>query len=148
MASMLRPSTSRTGLRLLPACLAAVVLGILGMHALAHCPSAIHVMSSGTASMVPAVAGTTTTASHDHAHGAATAVIAMGASEGGGVLDDMVMLCATMLLGAGAVLMLARKHRSASFLALRRLRSRPPRVPLPVISTGPPSVWAFTVIRC
>src|SRR5688500_14719339 len=98
---------SQRHLRFLPAYVAAVIFGILGMHALMqHCPTPAHAMAMASA--------TTHTAAHhadDHLSVLATSLEPVIGSVQltelpGGALGDMVMLCAAMLLGAGASLAL------------------------------------------
>lgn len=147
----MRPTTGPTG-RALPALLAAavaaVVLGILGMHALN-----LH----GTTTM-SSMAGTT---GHHEVPGTSEAAELELAPVGGAVagepaqpghgMGDMVMLCAAMLAVAGlallTLLLLHRVPRSSWSLARWRLVSL--RGPVPArTGSGPPSVWAFSVIRC
>jgi hypothetical protein len=138
----------RSHQRLVPAFLAAIVLGILGMHALMqHCPTPAHAMAAGSA------AAEMTHHSHDAlttAMPVAGSGISFVASTGqpGGPLDDMLMLCAAMLLGAGALLAVLLGRRSDPPIALPRLRPTTWRPLLDLVATGPPPTLAFTVIRC
>lgn len=143
--------------RLVPAYLAAIILGIVGMHALMqHCPTPAHAMSatSSTAAMSPlagahagehvvaAIAGPTIAG----AHTSVSLVEATG--QPGGSLDDMLMLCAAMLLGAGALLALLLSRRAPRPIGLPRLPPTMWRPLLILAGTGPPPTLAFTVIRC
>ena len=130
---------------LVPAYVAAVVLGILGMHALAqHCPAPSHLVT----------AGTTSTEHAGHQVAAAVAPVAELATRdrvtephGGGV-GDLLMLCAAMLLGAGAALVLVLRRRAAWTARLPVLRRHLWRAPTALAGTGPPASLAFAVIRC
>lgn len=135
--------------RLLPACVAAVIFGILGMHALMqHCPTAAHAMAVASA--------TTQTAAHhveEHLSVVATSLdpvigTVQLSEHPGGALGDMVMLCAAMLLGAGALLALMLRRRLPRGFALPRLRLNTWRPSLAVSGTGPPPTLAFAVFRC
>jgi hypothetical protein len=153
---------------LLPVLLAAIVLGILGMHALArhgampghgadHHPGAA-TATSGTAEV-----------SHRDGHGAPVAEpasepaagMALVASGAGfsvatvGSLDfplgEMTMLCAAMLLTAAAGALLSvrlRRVASADGFSVARLRSAIVRLLAARAGTGPPYVWEFSVVRC
>ena len=155
------PTTGRTrrsgaaslSLRLIPAYVAAIVLGILGMHALAqHCPA-----PSGESPLIGASISPGMPLEHAHLAAAAAgtaveaapkALVAITADLGGG-LDDLLMLCAAMLVGAGATLaLLLRKQGSAIGLSLRRLRDSVPQPAWLPTATGPPAALAFAVIRC
>ena len=154
----MRRTTGSGGLslspRLVPAYVAAIVLGILGMHALAqHCPA-----PSGE---LPRVGSSVSSTSMplQHAHHAATVagiaveagakVLVSIAPDLGGSLDDLLMLCAAILVGAGATLALRRRNRGSPIgLSLSRLRLallQPAWFPA---ATGPPPALAFAVIRC
>ena len=142
---------------LVPAYLAAIILGIVGMHVLMqHCPTPAHAMSatSSTAAMSPhvgahtgehvvaAIAGPASAG----AHASVSFVEATG--QPGGSLGDMLMLCAAMLLGAGALLTLLLTRRAPRPIGLPRLRPTTWRPLLTLAGTGPPPTLAFTVIRC
>ena len=138
----------------LVAVVAALVLGILGMHGLSQ-----HGATAHAGPQVAAVAADPH-ASHpapDHtpiAAGAASDSRAptLGASpsdHGSGA--DMVMLCAAMLLAAAiGVLIVLRLLR----VVHRAPLSLVPAVRVPTFSataragTGPPAVWEFSVVRC
>ena len=132
--------------RLVPAYLAAIILGIVGMHALMqHCPAPAH--------PVTASAGVAQMSHHaDEALMSAMPVAAVSLVEAigqpGGSVDDMLMICAAMLLGAGALLLLLFSRRTERPIALTRPRPSVRRPPLARIGTGPPPTLAFTVIRC
>lgn len=129
-----------------------VVLGILGMHALAH-PDSSH------PSAAPEVGGA---AYAHHASGGTDAHVAPMPSAtapveptfGSGpkhALGDMVMLCAAMLAAAGTMLVLLwsirRSPRVWAFVAPAAASVRPTRW-LERVDSGPPAVWRFSVIRC
>jgi hypothetical protein len=132
--------------RLVPAYLLAMIVGIVGMHALMqHCPAPAHTMAASSSEM--------TTTHHAGEHMAAVGQLPVAAvqptGQTGGSLNDMLMLCAAMLLGAGALLtLLLRRRFSRPTLLARPSQSdwRPPTLVLAGI--GPPPTLAFTVIRC
>lgn len=137
--------------------LGAVILGILGMHALVqHCPTPAHAMQ--LPGVMTSMSGTAAVETHDHAGTAADAgatglpiVGAVVTGAGSGSHGDMLMLCAAMLLGAGAVLVLAlRQRRAPAHVILPRGPSvaRPKQSVLRLIRAGPPPIMAFSVIRC
>jgi hypothetical protein len=132
--------------RLLPAYFLAIIVGIVGMHALMqHCPTPAHTVATDGSAM---------TATHhlgDHLEAAGQLPVAAVDAAGptGGSLGNMLMLCAAMLLGAGAMLtLLLRRHLGRPTLLARPSQSdwRPPTLVLAGI--GPPPTIAFTVIRC
>ena len=123
-------------LRLLAA--VAIVLGILGMHALT-----LHATGGSHAPTHPAAATEHPPAS------SAVPVAGERPSHGPG---EMMMLCAAMLAATAAgclvLVLLRRVPRAAWRVSRPRLTSLLPRlVPVPG-GTGPPEVWAFSVIRC
>lgn len=148
----------------------ALVLGILGMHALANhgAPAAAGTASStmsmtGTAAVTSAhEAAMASGDSHDgHAHSTATksSMAAPGASVEAG--DDpgpgsghgmasMVMLCVVMLAAAALTLLtliatgFLRRLQPAAFMPAAVLE----RALRWVRGTGPPHEWQFSVIRC
>jgi len=136
--------------------LAAVILGILGMHALVqHCPAPAHAMQA-TAAMA-STPGAAAAGMHDHAVSAGDAsstelLMVVGpvvTGSASGSLGDMLMLCAAMLLGAGAGLSLALRRRRAPAQPIPRPSVARPRLTvLRLIRAGPPPVMAFSVIRC
>ncbi|MBM7507501.1 hypothetical protein JOE61_001315 [Nocardioides salarius] len=141
--------TAPVGVGLLVA-VAALVLGILGMHALGlHGVGVSHGAPASGVSVAPAADSTGTAVEHGAHHGTVAA-----ADEGHGLphgAAEMVVLCAAMLAAAaGMLLALAGlRHRAPpvwaelrSALALRvTSRARPG-------GTGPPAVWEFSVVRC
>lgn len=134
--------------RLVPAYVAAIILGILGMHALVqHCPTPAHAMtaSAGVAEMAHHADEALVTAMP-----AATSGVSFVEATGqlGSTLNGMLMLCAAMLLGAGALLMLLFGKRCDGPFALPRPRPVAWRPLLARVGTGPPPTLAFTVIRC
>lgn len=136
--------------------LAGVVLGILGMHAFAqHCPDEFHNPMAAASSVVEHVSDAAPVLAFHastHAQGSAEETghaVAAPAREDGSLCDTL-MLCAFLVLGAGAGLVLALRLRGG-FIAtrwLRLLHVALPRAPVTRLGTGPPSVWAFAVIRC
>lgn len=127
---------------------AAIVLGILGMHGLS--------VQGAAADPAHPVA---TTAAHSEAHpggahpeGAQSEGVP-GPHHGGGSHDmgSMVMLCAAMLAAAAAGLLALRALRRGFPPSWTIARSTPgPRAPawFTPVGTGPPPVWRFSVIRC
>lgn len=133
--------------QLLPAYVAAIILGIFGMHALMqHCPTPEHTMSAAT-STVAAVG-------HHAEHMAAAPVaelqhgLAQLDEQPGGSLKDMFMLCAAMVLGAGLVMALLLRPRHTTVFRLAQPRRTTWRPILHVTATGPPPSLAVAVIRC
>jgi len=151
------------------ALVAALVLGILGMHALANHGATPAPTSSNTMSMTGTTAMTSAheaaMASGDphagHAHSTATQSstpalslsVEDGADRGSGPdhgMASMVMLCVVMLAG-GALKLL-------TLLATSFLRRLQPEAFMPaairqralqwVRGTGPPHEWQFSVMRC
>lgn len=146
-----------SGRTALAALVAALVVGILGMHALA---------SHGTSGATTSVSMTATTGhnpamaagvSHEgHAHAAATPLTAQasvetGADSGSGHdMAGMVMLCGVMLAAAAMTLLV--------LLAAGVFRPLLPAAFQPAVvveralrwvrGTGPPHEWQFSVIRC
>lgn len=132
--------------RLLPAYLAAVILGIVGMHTLMqHCPAPQHAMTTA-GPHVAHDAGEHMTAPAVPLDDAAKALLAADRPTGGG--GDALMLCAAMLLGAGALLTLMLRRRYNRPLTLLRLKLPTWRPPAFVAGTGPPPTLAFAVFRC
>lgn len=122
---------------------AALVLGILGMHALTT-HGASHAPGADTT-------GATHGAHHATAEPASSVpAVTPGDAGGDGHAGGTALLCAVMLAAAGgAVLLLSALRRSGASW----------RVPPPVLrtlvrrttsrlSTGPPPAWEFSVIRC
>lgn len=129
-----------------------VVLGILGMHSLAHSgpshpPTAADAASALTQHMPD---GTDAHAAPMRSSDATQP----GRSFGSGpehTLGDMVMLCTAMLAAAGTVLGLLwsirRNPRLWALVAPPVSYVRPSRW-LARVDTGPPAAWQFSVIRC
>ena len=163
-----QPSSTRRRLRvptvgrsraLLAALVGALVVGILGMHALANhgTPAPVTAAAtSGTASSTSMVdmgshdAAMASGASHDGHDHAAAASSAAGAGHGSHDMSSMMMLCVVMLAAAALTFLV--------LLVIRILRPLLPTAFLPaavrertlqwVRGTGPPAVWHFSVIRC
>ena len=158
------PTAARPGGRTaLAAFVAALVVGILGMHALA-----IHGTTPATASadassvaMTGGMPAPEPTASGDPHHGQAHAVTS-GASTSaaddeadtgsgsGHDMGTMAMLCVVMLAAAALTLLVLLAVRIARPLlpAAFHPAAAPARALQWVRGTGPPHVWAFSVIRC
>lgn len=149
-----------SGRTALAALVAALVVGILGMHALA---------SHGTSAATASVSSTrmTTTTDHDaamaaggsqegHAHAAATpltgqAAVETSADSGSGHdMAGMVMLCVAMLAAAAMTLLVLLS--AGVFRALLPATFQPAVVVERALGwvrgTGPPHEWQFSVIRC
>jgi hypothetical protein len=141
-------TVSRPRQRLLPACVAAVIFGIVGMHALIqHCPTPPHTMPMATS----AVHTAHQTGEHLTAAVASAPIGIMGlqvTDHPTGGLDEMLILCAAMLLGAGAILMLLLRRRGDRPIALLPMSMSRWRPSLIMADNGPPRTLAFTVIRC
>lgn len=139
---------SRRHQRLLPAYVAAVIFGIVAMHAfMQHCPTRLHSMPAST-TMVQ-----TTHHAGEHLTNAVSSVISISygrqvADHPTGGVREMLMLCAAMLLGAGAVLLLLLRRQVNRPLALLPMGTNWWRPLIFVAETGPPPTLAFTVIRC
>lgn len=150
------PTAARLGARgALVLLVGALVVGILGMHALAThgTPAA----SATTAVVASSHATAGETAGHrmtmgDH-HLSAQAAHPAASADGAGSGHDMgsmVMLCVVMLAAAALTLL--------ALLAVRPVGPLLPAALQPaaayavarrwVRGTGPPYVWAFSVIRC
>lgn len=117
----------------------AIVVGILGMHALgsSHAMAMHGASHSEAAGAVPvdATVGPTVVGSDD------------GPGHGTGT---MMMLCGSMLASAGALLLALfawrRPPRVWARLRSYALGAAPPTAR--IWGTGPPPVWEFSVIRC
>lgn len=119
---------------------AAIVLGILGMHGLAGHDTGSHLAAS--AQMAHGAAGT------GHAE-AGTADPQGGAPAG---MSGMAMTCGVMLAAAAITVLLLLVRRSGrprlwAVLALADGVWRP-RPGVRLLSTSPPPSWRFSVIRC
>lgn len=167
-----RTAARLTGRSAVAALVAALVVGILGMHALAShgaSPAATVPTPSSTMSMTSTAAMTSAHEaamasgdSHDgHAHSAATqslmaapeASVEVSADAGSGSghgMASMVMLCVVMLAAAALTLLallakgFLRPLQSEAFMPAA-VRVRALRW---VRCTGPPHEWQFSVIRC
>ncbi|QIK66402.1 hypothetical protein G7072_08560 [Nocardioides sp. HDW12B] len=137
----------------LSAVVAAIVLGILGMHGLAHNPMQM------TGASHSATVGVSVEAT---GHSMATRLIdPLSASARGGTvaevpvpahsMGEMVMLCAAMLVAVAAGILLALRLRRCAPRIPVSLRPRPGNRTFPFtarIGIGPPVAWKFSVIRC
>lgn len=156
-----RPS----GRTALAAVVAALVVGILGMHALAtHGTTPATASAAAAASSMamtggmPAPEPTTSGDSHqgrEHAvtSGASTSAADNAADTGSGSGHDMgtmAMLCVVMLAAAALTLLVLLAVRIVRPLlpAAFHPAAAPARTLQWVRGTGPPHVWAFSVIRC
>jgi hypothetical protein len=151
-----RPS----GRTALAAFVAALVVGILGMHALAThgtTPAPATASSMAIAGGMPAHEMTTSgDSAHGQAHaatsGASTAVdkeVDTGSGSGHD-MGTMAMLCVVMLAAAALTLLVLLAVRIVRPLlpAAFHPAAAPARALQWVRGTGPPHVWAFSVIRC
>lgn len=149
----MRPTTipaSRAMPGLLMAAVVAIVLGIIGMHALNT-----HAAMSDTDHAAMSMTADTHADMPVHASlgdPAAATSIAAGVADGGNGHDmgTMVMLCAAMLAAAGALILLTFALRRTP-LVWAHLAAAPATVPRWVttrVGNGPPPVWEFSVIRC
>lgn len=151
------PAAGRvSGRATLGALVVALVVGILGMHALAsHGTPAVAAASAGVSDAATAhVAAMSTDASHEeHAHAAdARPPDRVAGSDSGSWhhQSSMVVLCVVMLAAAALTLLvllvggLLRPVLPAAF--------RPAAVRIRALQwvrgTGPPHEWQFSVIRC
>lgn len=129
---------------LLPACVAVVVLGILGMHALDH---------EATMAEHPGMSMTDTAGA---AVEALAAPVVAGAASTPSVsapehsMADMMMLCVAMLVAAalGLLLALALRRVARTPSLVDRVRHLVTTLAPQRAGTGPPYVWEFSVIRC
>jgi hypothetical protein len=142
----MRPPTSTVRRALLAAAVAAIVLGIIGMHALT---------THGVMAHTDDAAMSMTTGSHTDMSAQATVGdptdVRAGVPDEGNDTGTMVMLCVAMLASAAGALLLL-------LVCLRRIPRLWVHLPTPSIAvtrwvtarlgTGPPPVWQFSVIRC
>ena len=158
--SLLRVPTalSLRGRATLGALVVALVVGILGMHALASHGTPATAATSASVSDVSSahIAAMSTGASHEGHHAAdvraSDRMVAEAGADSGSWhhQSSMVMLCVVMLAAAALTLLvllvvgLIRPLLPAAFLpAAVRARARQW-----VRGTGPPHEWQFSVIRC
>lgn len=129
---------------------AALVLGILGMHSLAQhgaAPAPGHHQTSTPTGVDPHAAHPPP----DHEPIATGAAPSSPGHADHGSMSDTVMLCAAMLLAAAAGLLPALGLVRIAHVAPLSLR---PLFRLPVLhataraGTGPPSLWELSVNRC
>ena len=159
----MRPTTSSSPSRALPALLAAavasIVLGIIGMHAL----STHGVMGTSTTDHSTMTSPMTSpmTEAHGDTHGVPVTSPATGEhaamsstapEDGGGHnMSSMVMLCLAMLAataGALLVLILGLRRRPRTWAYRLVTAAAVTRWVTARLGTGPPYVWQFSVIRC
>ncbi|MDN4160966.1 hypothetical protein [Nocardioides abyssi] len=153
------PVTSRvSGPTALAALVVALVVGILGMHALAsHGTTVAPVAVTGMTAPAHAAEMVASTSHGAHAHAAepATGTTAVRTeadrgSSSGHDMAAMAMLCVVMLAGAALTLLVllvvsVRRPLLPASFAPAAVRAR---VLQWVRGTGPPPVWQFSVIRC
>ena len=137
----------------LSAVVAAIVLGILGMHGLAHNPMQM------TGASHSATVGVSVEAT-GHSMATMALVPASASSSEGAVVEipapfnsmgDMVMLCAVMLLVIAAGILLALRLKQHIPSIPISIRPRPGNNTFPVTAragTGLPAEWEFSVVRC
>ena len=128
----------------LVALVAALVVGILGMHALP-----LH----GPPSEAYAVATAPDHGGHVAADGAASSAPAGSAPDhgSGGHADHLLMLCAAMLAVAALLLLaglLVRAVRPVRLVGAFAPVALAATVRSWVRATGPPPAWRFSVVRC
>jgi hypothetical protein len=129
----------------------AIVLGIIGMHAL----TTHSVMTNGdhtaTGPMASDPADHVIAGMVGEADAAPAAGPVLGPASGSGHgMGDMVMLCAFMLGAAGVLLLILRALRRspASWIYVRAVSHAYVQLPRLRADTGPPPAWEFSVIRC
>ena len=153
------PAAARvSGPTALAALVVALVVGILGMHALtSHGTTVVPVAATGTTTPAQATEMVASAFHEARAHAAehATGATAVRteADRGSGSGHDMAgmaMLCAVMLAGAALTLLvlLAVGVRRPLLPASFAPAGVGARVLTWVRGTGPPPVWQFSVIRC
>jgi hypothetical protein len=137
---------------LLLALLAAITIGIVGMHgftrhgAMPVHDAAHHQAASAEIATGPAVGQTAVAFMSAEVDSSVAALGNSGPSTG-----EMLMLCAAMLLVAAASALLAvrlRRLASAGGFSVDRLLSGTVRLLPARTGTGPPYVWEFSVVRC
>ena len=157
MPTAARPS----GRTALAAFVAALVVGILGMHALAARGTTPNPAAASSMAMTGGMPAHETTTSGDSPHGQAHAVTS-GASTSaadneadtgsgsGHDMGTMAMLCVVMLAAAALTLLVLLAVRIVRPLlpAAFHHAAAPARALQWGRGTGPPHVWAFSVIRC
>lgn len=133
---------------LLAAAIVAIVLGIVGMHALNTHGVAGATDHAMTSSMAGAHADMSADMSAGPESGSPTGSVPDGGD--GHNLSGMVMLCLAMLAATAGALLLLR-------LGVRRMPRVWAHLPAPIsvtrwvttrLGTGPPPLWEFSVIRC
>uniref|UniRef100_UPI003137DF1A hypothetical protein n=1 Tax=Nocardioides psychrotolerans TaxID=1005945 RepID=UPI003137DF1A len=156
------PTAARPSARTaLAAFVAALVIGILGMHALATHGTTPATASASSVTVTGGMPAHETTASGDSHHGqahAVTSAVSTSAADneadtGSGSGHDMgamATLCVVMLAAAALTLVVLLAVRIVRPLlpAAFHPAAAPARALPWVRGTGPPHVWAFSVIRC
>ncbi|WP_156697852.1 MULTISPECIES: DUF6153 family protein [unclassified Nocardioides] len=140
----------------LAALVVALVVGILGMHALtSHGTTVAPVAATGMTAPAHATEMVASSSHDAHAaeHATGTTAVRAEADRGSGSGHDMAgmaMLCVVMLAGAALTLLVllavgVRRPLLPATFAPAAVRARVQRR---VRGTGPPPVWQFSVIRC
>lgn len=142
VTTTMRPVMGSRPRTLLLAVVVAIVLGVLGMHALSP-------HGSGAAVTDTKVTGEAAM----HTHGGHTGVEATVHQPGAPAhdMDNMVMLCVAMVASAAVsllMLFLISRVPTSWVLARARLRAVFAHPTPAVFGAGPPPVWAFSVVRC
>ena len=159
----MKAEAQQARIALLPACLVAIIVGIIGMHVINQngempSPNTGHHAAAAVAAEMsvahPAAADVAPLAGHDATttlRNTDTSTVPT-ANDSARSMSDMVMLCAAMLLGAaGSVLLAMRLRRVFASIGLnaRQFRRVTASLVSPRAGTGPPYVWEFSaVIRC
>jgi len=156
------PTAARpSGRTALAAFVAALVVGILGMHALATHGTTPAPAAASSMAMTGGIPAHETTASGDSPQGQTHAVTSDAetsaadnetdtGSGSGHDMGAMAMLCVVMLAAAALTLLVLLAVRIVRPLLPTAFRpaAAPARALQWVRGTGPPHVWAFSVIRC
>jgi hypothetical protein len=128
---------------------AVLVVGILGMHALATHETATTVggHAPATVTHIPAAHSGTGSDARSDARSDASADVGGGS---GHDMGSMAMWCAVMLAAAAVTLVLLLAVRTVRPLLPAAFQPAPARARARrwVRGTGPPHVWAFSVVRC
>jgi hypothetical protein len=81
-------------------------------------------------------------------HGADGSIASITPARGGHRPLGAEVLCVGVLAGAALLLLLAHRRGGTGALLPRRRRQSTQALALIRLSTSPPAVWAFSVIRC
>lgn len=142
----------------LPACLAAVILGILGLNMCSDHKPLPGGAGHGPSTAMPAADGADGLVTHatlaTTGYGAAAGIVGgrqRAIPDPADTVLDIVMMCASMLVGvAASALLTLRLRRTAetALLGLKRIRRTVQALVLAPVRAGPPYVWEFSVVRC